>query len=301
MRTETTVRTYDYHELHTRYYQTAIPGVKRTLVLVHGVCEHGERYDPVARLAARRGWNVILADQRGHGLSGGVHTHVDDYDQYVNDLHCVCRHFKCIPSRTFIVGHSMGGLVSARYAQTFPDQLAGLVLVSPLLSIKVKVPWPTVALGWLLSQFTSRVRFRPRFDSNDSTRCPLSREQRMNDPLIRQSLTNGWYFATRSALKQVWRETHKIHLPVLLVQAGQDRVVDPVKAQQWLERLPSGDRSIHWLSESYHDVLSESDWLHTFAHIARWIERRDTQPSPANSGVQHLPPLTESWLRIPAA
>jgi lysophospholipase len=244
---------------------------------------------------------VILADQRGHGLSGGVHTHVDDYDEYVNDLHCVCRHFKCVPSRTFVVGHSMGGLVSARYAQTFPDQLAGLVLVSPLLSVKVKVPLRTLALGWLLSQFTSRVRFRPRFDATDSTRCPLSRQRRLSDPLIRQSLTNGWYFATRAALKQVWREIGKINQPVLLVQAGQDRVVDPLKAKQWLEQLPSPDRSIHWLAESYHDVLSESDWLHTFAHIARWIERRDGQATPTAPGVQHLPPLTESWLRIPAA
>lgn len=301
MRTDSMLITADDHELYVRYYQPASSGAPRTLVLVHGVCEYGERYDSIARLAVRRGWHVILADHRGHGRSSGVHTHVDHFDQYVNDLDHICRHFKCELSRTFLVGHSMGGLISVRYAQTFPDRLAGVVLVSPSLGIKVKVPWPTLALGWLLSHFVPRMRFRPRFTVGDSTRCPKLQEERAGDPLNRQTLTNGWYFATQEALKRAWQETKSLTLPVLLVQAGQDRVVDAAKAKQWLAELPGSDLSFHWLPESYHDVLGESDWLHTFAHIARWLERRIVQPGPSGSSVANLPPLTESWLRQAAA
>jgi lysophospholipase len=293
--------TPDNHRLYVRHYQPLLSGPARTLILVHGVCEHGERYDAIARLALRRGWNVILADQRGHGLSSGTHTHVDHFGQYVNDLNHICDRFNCDPSRTFLVGHSMGGLVCVRFAQTFPDRLAGLVLVSPLLAIKVKVPWRKLALGWLLSHFVRRVRFRPHFNAGDSTRCPKLQQQRASDPLNRQTLTNGWYFATRAALKRAWQETKRLTLPVLLVQAGQDRIVDAAKSEQWLAGLPGTERSFHWLPESYHDVLGESDWPHTFAHIARWLERRIAQTDPSAPGVAELPPLTESWLRQAAA
>jgi lysophospholipase len=301
MRTDTTIITRDRQQLYVRYYQPDSRNTTRTLVLVHGVCEHGERYDAIARLAVRRGWKVILADQRGHGRSSGIHTHVDHFNQYVDDVDQICRRFQCVPSKTFLVGHSMGGLVSVRYAQTYPKRLAGLVLVSPLLSIKVKVPWQTVALGWLLSHFMPTVRFQPRFNAADSTRCPNLQAARANDPLIRKSLTNGWYFATRAALRRAWHDTKKLMLPVLLVQAGQDRVVDASKSRQWLSRLPAADASLHWLAESFHDVLGESDWLHTFAHIARWLERRVADSAPASVDGSELPPLTESWLRSAAA
>jgi lysophospholipase len=301
MRTDTTIITPDRHQLYVRHYQPETRNATRTLVMVHGVCEHGERYDAIARLAVRRGWNVVLADQRGHGLSSGVHTHVDHFNQYVHDIDLVCQRFKCLPSQTFLVGHSMGGLVSVRYAQTYTDRLAGLVLVSPLLSIKVKVPWPTVAVGWLLSHLTPRVRFQPRFNAADSTRCPKLQAARADDPLIRRSLTNGWYFAVRAALRRAWLDAKKLTMPVLLVQAGQDRVVDAAKSKQWLSQLPATDASLHWLDESYHDVLGESDWLHTFAHIARWLERRITHLRQSSCDIPELPPLTESWLRSAAA
>src|SRR5688572_17665496 len=102
---QTTVPTRDGCPLWVRYYQPTHRDTSRTLVLVHGACEHGEFYDPIARLAAARGWNVILADQRGHGRSDGEPTHVDDFMQYVDDLDHLFRHFGCRPDRTFLVGH----------------------------------------------------------------------------------------------------------------------------------------------------------------------------------------------------
>ena len=43
--------------------------VKGILQLVHGMCEHKERYETFMRFMAKRGWICVIHDHRGHGGS----------------------------------------------------------------------------------------------------------------------------------------------------------------------------------------------------------------------------------------
>ncbi|NLF01028.1 MAG: alpha/beta hydrolase [Anaerolineales bacterium] len=69
---------------------------------------------------------VYALDLPGHGRSGGVaEPHVDHYAQ------AVARFMAGIGiEQAIIVGHSMGGAVALRLAIDFPEQVAGLVLIS---------------------------------------------------------------------------------------------------------------------------------------------------------------------------
>ena len=104
-------------------------------LLAHGYGEHIGRYDHVADHLRRHGAAVYGPDHIGHGKSGGERVLVPDFDEVVTDLHTVEDHARTrhpgLP--VVLVGHSMGGMIAARYAQRYGGGLAALVLSGPVL------------------------------------------------------------------------------------------------------------------------------------------------------------------------
>ena len=266
--------TDDAHRLFVRYYHPAAGAAQRTLLIVHGLSEHGGRYEHVARLFVERGWRVIVGDLRGHGRSGGTPTHVRDFQRYVRDLESIRSRFGADPEQTAILGHSMGGLVAIHYALSYPDNLAALALSSPLLRIGVPIPRRKLAVGRMLSFVVPRARFRSTVDPAHTTRCAATLADRTADPLIRRSVTAGLFFAMQSALTTAWNAAPTMQLPIYIAQAGGDRIVDPGAATEWTKRLGSGDIHCRQLPEQFHEILNEPEWAATAHAMADWLERR---------------------------
>jgi len=107
----------------------------RVVILAHGYGEHIGRYEHVAAALGARGAVVAGPDHLGHGRSDGERVLVADYEHVIDDLHAVVGAVAAdhpgLP--VVLVGHSMGGLIAARYAQRHGDGLAALVLSGPVL------------------------------------------------------------------------------------------------------------------------------------------------------------------------
>lgn len=284
---ESVVPGHDATDLFVRHYRTHSEADPRTLFIVHGMSEHGERYDHVAQVAAARGWNVLISDLRGHGRSGGVPTHVSSFGQYVDDLSAVSRHFGLKPQSTAILGHSMGGLVTARWLQRDSEVAAAAVLTSPLLGISVPISPFTIALGKAASLVYPQARFKSRVDQSFTTRNEEVLQRRAVDPYNRRSVTAGWYFAMESAMKSVWSEATRILCPLLLMQAGDDHIVDPKASRPWFDTIASIDKSFHLFPEHYHELLNEPDWQQTAGSMMDWLDLRvGPQTRPTNIATQ---------------
>lgn len=280
------LRAHDGVELVSRRFEPLDPCADgRSLVIVHGASEHGRRYDHVARLFADRGWTVIVGDNRGHGRSGGNPMHVRRFEDYLRDLDLVWSHHGLDPAHTALLGHSFGSLISARFAETRPQKLAALVLMAPLLRLKVHVNPLVVAWGKLVSFFVPTVRFESRIDPKHTTRDEVSLAAREADRLIHRSVTCGWFFQMRAALNAVWSEADSLRMPLLIAQGGADRIVDPQVAQPFLDHVPSGDKSLKWFPEHYHELHNEPDWLDVMNNVADWLEERvKCGPASARAG-----------------
>lgn len=96
------------------------------VVLLHGAQDLPLSFDPV--LSALPGWHVWRPELRGHGAS----DHPGSYTlaQFVADLHILIRRFTAAP--VVLVGHSLGGHISARYASLFPEDVRALALLDGL-------------------------------------------------------------------------------------------------------------------------------------------------------------------------
>jgi lysophospholipase len=273
-KTERMVTAADGTDLFVRHYAPTAADVPRTLVIVHGASEHGGRYEHVAAEFVERGWNVVAADLRGHGKSGGRRTHVAHFHRYVTDLTSILDALELPPEQTALLGHSMGGLVSIRFAQHCSSRVACLVAMSPLLGLNVEISKATLMVGKMLSVVAPQWRFRTRVNPEDTTRSQEFLQQRLNDPLIHQSVTAGWFYQMKRALQSAWRDAHKLTLPLLVMQAGQDRIVDPDVVEPWLLTAGSSDVTYRCLPDCLHELLNEPNWRTTAASIADWLHER---------------------------
>jgi alpha-beta hydrolase superfamily lysophospholipase len=105
------------------------------VLLAHGYGEHIARYEYAADLLVSDGAAVYGPDHIGHGRSDGSRVLISDFDEVVTDLEAVAERARTahpdVP--VVLIGHSMGGMIAARYAQRYGSGLAALVLSGPVL------------------------------------------------------------------------------------------------------------------------------------------------------------------------
>tara|TARA_R110002072_G_scaffold303140_1_gene495590 strand:- start:68966 stop:69835 length:870 start_codon:yes stop_codon:yes gene_type:complete len=246
----------------------------RTLVIIHGTSEHGGRYLHAAEAAVAHGWDVLIPDLRGHGRSDGIAVHIDRFEQYLQDLDTIWQYFELNPSRTAVMGHSFGGLVSIRFAETRASRLAALIPMSPLLGLRVKIDPLTYAIGKMMSFVAPTTRFQSKVPPEHTTRNAKALAKRASDPLLHRSVTASWFFQMKQALLDAHKDAASIAIPVLAMQAGADLIVDPLAVEPWLEKTGSPDRTMRILDEHYHELLNEEDWSETLNELLDWLDSR---------------------------
>jgi len=250
---------------------------ERTLLFIHGACEHGGRYSAFATAATQAGWRVLIPDLRGHGVSDGVRVHVHHFDQYLRDIDQIYRHFTLNASHTAIIGHSMGGLVAARWLQVDSGRVFAACLLSPYLGLKIRVD----RFSWIAGQVLLRIwpwfRFRSRVRSADLSVDQEYLAARRKDCLIVPSVTAGWFFAVQEALRQVHTEASRISLPLLMLQGEQDHVTDPEAAKAWFSQTSSTDKSLDLIADGLHELLQGRNREPTFQWILDWLQRHAPQ------------------------
>src|ERR687889_374917 len=109
-------------------------GPTHVVLIAHGYGEHVGRYERPADALTADGAVVYAVDHVGHGRSEGDRVLVEDFEDVVDDLplldETARREHPGLP--VVLLGHSLGGLIAARYAQRHGDTLTALVLSSPL-------------------------------------------------------------------------------------------------------------------------------------------------------------------------
>jgi len=135
------------------------------LVLQHGMRDHARSWEWVARHFADR-YRIITPDLRGHGDSDWSQEGAYALSDYVIDLHRVVT---ALELPTFdLVGHSLGGHISLRYAATFPETVRLLSIIEaielPIVRDQRRAPtaYPARLREWALLQTDVHAR-QPRF------------------------------------------------------------------------------------------------------------------------------------------
>jgi alpha-beta hydrolase superfamily lysophospholipase len=225
---------------------------------------------------AQMSYPVWTCDFRGHGKSGGKRGHTDSFDDYLADLGQMIRiakdHYPGI--KTFLMGQSLGGLVVLDYAERHGTDLAGIVVTSPLLGLKMKVPsWKTF-VGKTLSGIYPTFSLKTGLDANLLTHDREIVQRYVNDPLVHGIASVRFYTEFRRAQDETMRGASGLTLPCLIIQGGADGIVDPAVATEFYKRITSSDKTLKVYDEFYHESLNEIGKETVLADIYGWLSAR---------------------------
>lgn len=243
-------------------------------LIVHGMGEHGGRYEHLAGFLAAAGVESIVPDLRGFGLSGGgrgcLRRLEDHHADLSASLDLLSRQSGVRP--VFIIGHSFGGLLTATLLSRFPTRrIAGAVLSSPIFGIAVPVPIWRHALGWsaswLLPNLTQATGVRPDTLTHD----PQMLKRYATDTLIHHRISSRLYRILTSTLSQRADIAKRIKRPLLVLQADQDHVVSRDATVRFFHEVLSTDKELEIYPGFYHEILNEIERERVFARISRWI------------------------------
>ncbi|TVR02898.1 MAG: alpha/beta hydrolase [Deltaproteobacteria bacterium] len=243
------------------------------LVVVHGYGEHGGRY--VERLGpfVDAGFRVVLPDMRGHGKSDGPRGHVLHFDAYAADVEQLVDHLGVSPERLHLLGHSNGGLISLLYLLTRPRSVRVAALSAPLLGFAVEAPRWKLAAGRTLSRVLPRVSLPTEIDPAHLSHDPAVRDAYANDPLNHFVVNTRWFTEAERAITLCGRQARHLPVPLLMLLAGDDRLVDAMAARRWAERAPEGLVTVEEVPGAFHELLFEVDGAR---HAERLLEHFST-------------------------
>lgn len=105
-------------------------GTGRTAVLLHGMRFCGGSWATTIAALHDAGFRVVVPDQLGFCKSSKPINYQYTFEQLAENIHALLGHIQA--GRIVLVGHDMGGMLAARYALMFPDEVLQLVLVDPL-------------------------------------------------------------------------------------------------------------------------------------------------------------------------
>jgi lysophospholipase len=264
-------------------WQAWVPERPRgAIVIVHGLAEHSGRYRETAEFLCANGWAVFTGDLRGHGLSpdvpGAGRVHVKRFTDYYQDVEAFIglARTACPEVPLYLLGHSMGGLIAIRYVLERPTGIAGAIISSPALGTHpdFQPPWLLKVLVGILSRLAPKLLVKSELDTNAICRDPAVVKAYLDDPLVSQKVSARWYSEMMKAMKAAHREAGALSMPMLLMQSGADRLVDPSAPERWAAAAPPGRVDLVVWDGFYHEMLNEPEKDRVRARILDWLDRR---------------------------
>lgn len=118
-------------ELEMVYMDVAPTGAARGIVLLlHGKNFSGSYFGQTATALREAGYRVIIPDQLGFGKSSKPEHYTFSFHQLARNTRDLLKSLGV--DSVHVLGHSMGGMVAARFALMFPEATASLTLLDPL-------------------------------------------------------------------------------------------------------------------------------------------------------------------------
>ena len=258
------------------YYQCWLPEdePKAALLIVHGLAEHSGRYMNVVNHFIPLGYAVYGLDHLGHGQSDGTRVYVERFEDFTEPLKI---YFDMVrvwqPDRPiFLIGHSLGGLITAVYLLDHQAELTGAVISGPAVKAPDNTSPMIILAGKVFSALTPKLGLI-QLEAQGVSRDPAVVQAYVSDPLVYTGKTTARLAAELlKAMQRVTAEASKITLPVLIVQGSADRLVDPDGAQMLYDTVSSADKAIKIYDGFYHEVFNEPERAQVLSDVEAWLE-----------------------------
>ncbi len=278
-------------------------GAKAVFQIVHGMAEHGERYEDFAKYLCSKGFAVMVDDHAGHGKSvkfdddlgyfgesGGWNAFVED-EKAITEL--IKKEFPSLPVIFF--GHSMGSFIGREYIRRYGNDEAvkGAIICgtsgkNPAAAIAIVMAGAIAKIKGSRhkSEFINKIAFGPYNAEIKNPKTPfdwLTTDEEIVNKYIADKycgflFTAAGYKDLFTILNTVsgkdWYDGVPKDLPILIT-AGED---DPVGAYGKgikevygnLKAAGCADVTLNLYPGMRHEILNEKERATVYEEIAAW-------------------------------
>jgi lysophospholipase len=258
-------------------------GDRGSLLFLGGRGDVFEKYYEAFDHWHRAGWRIESFDWRGQGGSGRLSDdpmcgHASDFAPWVDDLAALFADWAArTPAPHVIVAHSMGGHLTLRALAEKRIAPDAAVLVAPMLGLRSALfgPWLGAKIAWAMTKIGRPER--QAWKSNERPGVPMAKRRTLLTHDIARYEDELWWKREKPEIAvgppswawvaEAYRSTlalqapgriESVTIPLLLLAADHDRLVDPAAIKRAAARLPDAKLRV-WGSESAHEILREAD------------------------------------------
>jgi acylglycerol lipase len=240
-------------------------------VYLHGLESHMGWFFNLAEYLNSSGINVYAFDRRGSGLnrdscknfcSSYILSDLKAFLDIVKEEHP--------DSKVFLIGLCLGGKIAVSFIYSYPDHINGLILISP--SLKTKLRFSPISILSILFRPNSLLKIPiedKMFTSNEKYLKHVKKDAMRLHYIPAHHLLE---VAKMDRFVKGARRT--MHIPVLMMLAGHDDVIDTKSVKRWYEKLPSEDKTIKVYKDFHHILTFEEDANIVLECAAEWICKR---------------------------
>jgi alpha-beta hydrolase superfamily lysophospholipase len=270
-----TITTPDGLQLHTHHWPSAAAPARGQVLIVHGLGEHGGRYAHVAAALNAQGWDVHSWDHRGHGLSSGRRGDIPDGQALLRDTAQVIDAVRQ-PGRFVLLGHSMGGVVAARFVAeglasrpaSWSRPVDALVLSSPALDAGLS-GGQKLALS-LAERLAPGLAVGNGLKPDWICRDPAVVKAYVADPQVHNRITARLTRFIVDAGAAAIAAAPRWAVPTLLMWGGLDRCVNPAGSAAFAAAA-SGVVSARPWPGLVHEIFNEPEQAEVLKVLTDWL------------------------------
>ncbi|MHA1130954.1 MAG: alpha/beta fold hydrolase [Candidatus Helarchaeota archaeon] len=267
-------------KLFYRVFEPKSGVVDKVFVGCHGASGDGEYFILLAdQIVEQTKVALYFMDYRGHGRSEGKRGDIKDFQFYIDDLKefIVYLRQKYPRKPFFLVGVSMGGIVSLNYVAQNPDSVHGLIEFAPgvrfhLRSFSVKDAFKVI--GYFFSYITGpgrcviKVKGREDFGVRDE----IHQRYDFENPYHFEKVSPRYLLQLNKFSKKAYYAGGKITCPIIIFQGEADRAVSPEGVKAYFETIQSNDKELHMIPEAFHVLFTDPAFPKYWDILRVWIK-----------------------------
>ncbi|OIJ18175.1 phospholipase [Anaerobacillus alkalidiazotrophicus] len=231
---------------------------KGVFVIVHGANEYHVRYKWLIEKLNNSGFHVVMGDLPGHGVNPISQGHIHSFSEYIDTVEKWYERAVQFHLPIFILGHSMGGLVLIQTMIKKKFNVCAVILSSPCLGLTNPPSRLKHCSAYLIHKIYPK--FRLPTNLAEGTRCKEMIQRDDNDPHLVKKVSVRWYFELTNAMESSLHEVSNFpNVPVLVLQGGNDLIVDKSVVIQWFNQLKNTEKYYKEWPGLYHEVFNEPE------------------------------------------
>ncbi|MEZ4685754.1 MAG: alpha/beta hydrolase [Bacteroidia bacterium] len=259
--------------MHVREW---LPGAeaKGVIALVHGIGEHGGRYEHLADWFGKKGMATLTLDYFGHGKSEGKRGYIPSYEAVLDVVGKFLDEVKKRhPGKPVVMyGHSLGGNFTSNFVLKRKPDIAGLVLSAPWFRLAFKPNPVEVLLAKIMINVFPKFTQNNGLDMEALSRDPKVAERYIADPDVHYMVGPAIYLGGKAGGEYALSHSREFEVPVLLMHGSMDRLTSYEASAEMAEKnkdLPG----FTWKSWNgfYHELHNEPEQEEVFDYVWEWM------------------------------